>query len=310
MPQPELDCLATKLAAKPSPRLIVAVSSRALFDLEESNKIFETEGEAGYARYQIEHEEVQLAPGVAFSLVRKLLALNTPENPQQVEVVLASRNSADTGLRVFRSIEAHGLAIQRAAFTRGRAPWRYLRDFGAHLFLSAHSEDVREALAAGIAAATILPDSASTPRHPELRIAFDGDAVIFSDEAERIYQDKGLAEFNRTETERKEEPLPGGPFKPFLAALHDIQALWGADESPIRTALVTARGAPAHERVIRTLRGWGVRIDEALFLAGKDKGAFLDSFGADIFFDDQWRHCDSAKGYVATGHVPSGVRNP
>ena len=295
--------------AKSSPRLIVAVSSRALFDLEESNRIFETEGENGYASYQIEHEDVQLDPGVAFSMVKKLLALNTERTPQQVEVVLASRNSADTGLRVFRSIEAHGLPIQRAAFTRGRAPWRYLKDFGAHLFLSAHSEDVREALASGIAAATILPDSAATPRHPELRIAFDGDAVIFSDEAERIYQDKGLAEFNRIETQRKEEPLPGGPFKPFLAALHDIQAQFETDESPIRTALVTARGAPAHERVIRTLRSWGVRIDEALFLAGKDKGAFLDSFGADIFFDDQWRHCDSAREYVATGHVPSGVRN-
>jgi 5'-nucleotidase len=297
-------------AVKPLPRLIVAVSSRALFDLEESNGIFEAEGEAGYTRYQIENEEVQLKPGVAFSMVKKLLALNNPAHPQHVEVVLASRNSADTGLRVFRSIEAHNLAIQRAAFTRGRAPWRYLKDFGAHLFLSAHPEDVREALAAGIAAATILPDSAMTPRHPEIRIAFDGDAVIFSDEAERIYQEKGLAEFNRVETERKGEPLPGGPFKPFLAALHEIQSQFEADESPIRTALVTARGAPAHERVIRTLRSWGVRIDEALFLAGKDKGAFLESFGADIFFDDQWRHCDSARGYVATGHVPSGVRNP
>jgi hypothetical protein len=139
--------------AKASPRLIVAVSSRALFDLEESNRIFETEGESGYARYQIEHEDLQLHPGVAFSMVKKLLALNTAEHPQQVEVVLASRNSADTGLRVFRSIEAHGLPIQRAAFTRGRAPWRYLRDFGAHLFLSAHPEDVREALSTGIAAA-------------------------------------------------------------------------------------------------------------------------------------------------------------
>ena len=295
--------------ARPSPRLVVAVSSRALFDLEESNRIFETEGEVGYARYQIEHEDLQLEPGVAFAMVKKLLALNTTEHPQQVEVVLASRNSADTGLRVFRSIEAHGLPIQRAAFTRGRAPWRYLKDFGAHLFLSAHPEDVREALATGIAAAAILPDSAARPRHPELRIAFDGDAVIFSDEAERIYQEKGLAEFNRIESERKEDPLPGGPFKPFLAALHDIQAQFQTEESPIRTALVTARGAPAHERVIRTLRSWGVRIDEALFLAGKDKGAFLESFGADIFFDDQWRHCDSAREYVATGHVPSGVRN-
>lgn len=303
----------------PPARLIVAVSSRALFDLEESNRIFEEEGEEAYARYQIANEEVCLAPGVAYAMVRKLLALNTsdasdtfdaPGRPQRIEVVLTSRNSADTGLRIFRSIEAHGLKIERAAFTRGRAPWRYLNDFGAQLFLSAHAEDVREALAAGIAAATILPDSASTPRHPELRIAFDGDAVIFSDEAERIYQENGLGEFNRSEVARREEPLPGGPFQPFLAALHDIQSDYAAADSPIRTALVTARGAPAHERVIRTLRSWGVRIDEALFLGGKDKGAFLESFGADIFFDDQWRHCDSARGFVGTGHVPAGVKNP
>ena len=303
------DRMTSDLNTQGQASLIVAVSSRALFELEESNRIFQTEGETGYARYQVEHEDVQLAPGVAFSMVKKLLALNTSDHPHQVEVVLASRNSADTGLRVFRSIESHGLPIQRAAFTRGRAPWRYLKDFGAHLFLSAHPEDVREALSAGIAAATILPESAAMPRYPELRIAFDGDAVIFSDEAERVYQEKGLAEFNRIETERKAEPLPGGPFKPFLAALHEIQSRYEADMSPIRTALVTARGAPAHERVIRTLRSWGVRIDEALFLAGQEKGAFLESFGADIFFDDQWRHCDSAKGYVATGHVPSGVRN-
>ena len=225
-------------------------------------------------------------------------------------MVLTSRNSADTGLRVFHSIEAHGLPISRAAFTRGRAPWRYLQDFGAQLFLSANPEDVREALSTGIAAATILPDAAQTSGHAELRIAFDGDAVIFSDEAERIYQEQGLDEYNRVETDRKDQPLPGGPFKPFLAALHALQAQYSAEDSPIRTALVTARGAPAHERVIRTLRSWGVRIDEALFLAGKDKGAGLHSFGADIFFDDQQRHCDSAREYVATGHVPFGVKNP
>ncbi|MBV2235308.1 MAG: 5'-nucleotidase [Sterolibacterium sp.] len=305
------------MSQRPAARLIVAVSSRALFDLEESNRIFEEEGEEAYARYQIANEEVCLAPGVAYGLVRKLLALNAEadevgngKTTQRIEVVLASRNSADTGLRIFRSIEAHGLKIERAAFTRGRAPWRYLHDFGAQLFLSAHAEDVREALAAGVAAATILPDSASTPRHPELRIAFDGDAVIFSDEAERIYQQAGLGEFNRNEVARRAEPLPGGPFQPFLAALHEIQMEYSAAASPIRTALVTARGAPAHERVIRTLRSWGVRIDEALFLGGKDKGAFLESFGADIFFDDQWRHCDSARGFVGTGHVPTGVKNP
>lgn len=290
-------------------RLVVAVSSRALFALEEGHKIYTERGEKEYAQYQIEHENDALQPGVAFALVKKLLALNIPDRPPRVEVVLTSRNSADTGLRVFRSIEIHGLAISRAAFTRGRAPWRYLQDFGAQLFLSANPEDVREALAAGIAAATILPEATQTSTHAELRIAFDGDAVIFSDEAERIYQEQGLDEFNRFETARKDQPLPGGPFKPFLAALHALQADYSADDSPIRTALVTARGAPAHERVIRTLRSWGVRIDEALFLAGKDKGTFLRSFGADIFFDDQQRHCDSAGEFVAIGHVPFGVKN-
>ena len=290
-------------------RLVVAVSSRALFSLEEGHRVYAELGEKSYAKYQIEHENDVLEPGVAFALVKKLLALNAPDQPPHVEVVLTSRNSADTGLRVFNSIEAHGLAISRAAFTRGRAPWRYLQDFGAQLFLSANPEDVREALSAGIAAATILPEVAQSSSHEELRIAFDGDAVIFSDEAERIYQEQGLEEFNRVETNRKDQPLPGGPFKPFLAALHSLQSQYSADNSPIRTALVTARGAPAHERVIRTLRSWGVRIDEALFLAGKDKGAFLHSFGADIFFDDQQRHCDSAREYVATGHVPFGVKN-
>lgn len=294
---------------KPTERLVVAVSSRALFALEDGHRVYAEFGEKQYAKYQIEHENDPLEPGVAFALVKKLLALNITDQPPRVEVVLTSRNSADTGLRVFYSIEAHGLAISRAAFTRGRAPWRYLQDFGAQLFLSAKPEDVREALSAGIAAATILPDAAQTSGHAELRIAFDGDAVIFSDEAERGYQERGLDEFNRAEANRKDQPLAGGPFKPFLAALHALQAQYSAEESPIRTALVTARGAPAHERVIRTLRSWGVRIDEALFLAGKDKGAFLHSFGADIFFDDQQRHCDSAREYVATGHVPFGVKN-
>lgn len=290
-------------------QLVVAVSSRALFSLEEGHRVYADLGEVEYAKYQMARESDVLEPGVAFALVKKLLALNVPDHPPLVEVVLTSRNSADTGLRVFNSIEAHGLAISRAAFTRGRAPWRYLHDFGAQLFLSANPQDVREALSAGIAAATILPAVAQTTTHDELRIAFDGDAVIFSDEAERAFQERGLDEFNRVESDRKDQPLSGGPFKPFLAALHSLQAYFPSDNPPIRTALVTARGAPAHERVIRTLRSWGVRIDEALFLAGKDKGAFLNSFGADIFFDDQQRHCDSAREYVATGHVPFGVKN-
>lgn len=290
-------------------KLVVAISSRALFDLDESHQVFEAKGEEGYSRYQISQESVPLQPGVAFSMVRKLLALNTDTSRPRVEVVLISRNSADTGLRVFNSIRHHELDISRAAFTRGEPPYRYIASFGAHLFLSANPEDVRGALDAGIAAATILPSGSEEFRSGQLRIAFDGDAVIFSDEAERIYVEGGLDAFNKNETESSEKPLPGGPFKPFLAALHDIQSDFSVKGSPIRTALITARGAPAHERVIKTLRSWGIRIDEALFLGGKEKGAFLKSFGADIFFDDQIRHCDSAAEYVATGHVPYGVKN-
>ena len=303
--------------ASPSPgermlaevKLVVAISSRALFNLDESHQVFEAKGEEEYSRYQISQEGVPLLPGVAFSMVRKLLALNTDPSRPRVEVVLVSRNSADTGLRVFNSIRHHGLDISRAAFTRGEPPYRYIASFGAHLFLSANPEDVRGALDAGIAAATILPSGSEEFRSGQLRIAFDGDAVIFSDEAERIYVEGGLDAFNQNETESSEKPLPGGPFKPFLAALHDIQSDFPVKSSPIRTALITARGAPAHERVIKTLRSWGIRIDEALFLGGKEKGAFLKSFGADIFFDDQIRHCDSAAEYVATGHVPYGVKN-
>lgn len=296
-------------ADRPGAKLVVAISSRALFDLDESHRVYEVSGEEGYSQYQIEHEDFPLSPGVAFPLVKKLLALNRDAPTPRVEVTLLSRNSADTGLRVFNSIRHHGLEITRAAFTRGQSPYRYIEAFGAHLFLSTDPDDVRNALSANIAAATILPSVSGADNGEQLRIAFDGDAVLFSDESERIYAENGLEAFNRNEVEAKELPLQGGPFKPFLAALHDIQSDFTVENSPIRSALITARGAPAHERVIRTLRSWGIRIDEALFLGGMDKGAFLKSFGADIFFDDQLRHCDSAAGYVATGHVPFGVKN-
>lgn len=289
-------------------KLVIAISSRALFDLEESHRVFDEQGIEAYCRYQIEHEEDILAPGVAFGMVRKLLALNEAGR-ERVEIILLSRNSADTGLRVFNSIRHHQLAISRAAFAGGGSPYRYVAPFGAHLFLSSHAEDVRAALEEGYAAATILPSMKGSNPGEELRIAFDGDAVIFSDEAERIYKTQGLDAFQASEAESAKRPLPGGPFRGFLAALHQIQKDFGAERSPIRTALVTARSAPAHERVIRTLRAWNIRIDEAIFLGGLDKGAFLKAFGADIFFDDQELHCGSAAQHVATGHVPHGVAN-
>jgi 5'-nucleotidase len=291
-------------------RLVVAISSRALFDLEEGHEVFASQGLEAYARYQREHENDPLEPGVAFELVRKLLALNVREPCRtRVEVILLSRNSADTGLRVFNSIEKHGLNISRAVFSRGRAPYRYVVPFGAHLFLSADGEDVFAALEAGCAAATVLPSSPKVSGESELRIAFDGDAVLFSDEAERVFRTSGLEAFSKGERDRAHQPLGGGPFKGFLQKLQQLLADFPADDAPIRTALFTARAAPAHERVIRTLREWQIRIDEAVFLGGLDKTAFLQVFGADIFFDDHRGHCDSAKGVVATGHVPHGVAN-
>ena len=248
-------------------------------------------------------------------MVKKLLRLNdlseqaTPETPH-VEVILLSRNSGDTGLRIFNSIEHYDLNITRAAFTNGQDPYNYVEGFGADLFLSTNGEDVRTALATGIAAATVLPSAATAgSTDNQLRIAFDGDAVLFSDESERISIEQGLAAFSANEKKAAKEALRDGPFKSVLSAIHQIQSSFPAENNPIRTALVTARSAPAHKRVILTLRQWGIRIDEALFLGGRDKGPFLSAFGADIFFDDQPKNCASASDHVTTGHVPHGVAN-
>lgn len=290
-----------------SNRLIIALSSRTLFDLTESNEIYEKQGIAEYARYQIAHENEVLQPGPAFSLVEKLLDLN--QHGELVEVILLSRNSADTGLRIFNSIEHYGLNITRAAFTSGESPYNYVSAFGSHLFLSSHNEDVQRALKAGCAAATLLPSKEQSDSHPEIRIAFDGDAVLFSDESERVFQQQGLDAFTDNEKKAAKQPLPGGPFKGFLSALHRLQQHFDKENCPIHTALITARQAPAHERVIRTLRSWKIRIDEALFLGGLEKSQFLNAFHADIFFDDQHEHCNKARKHVTTAHVPHGVTN-
>lgn len=297
-------------------KLVVAISSRALFDLSESHAVYQEHGIEAYCKYQIDHEEDLLEPGEAFPLVRKLLALNEQfDGRVKVEVVLMSRNSADTGLRIFNSIQHYKLGISRAAFTGGGTPFAYAAALGAHLFLSADATDVRQALDAGMAAATLV--AGGRPRAQgtdgatgtQLRIAFDGDAVLFSDDAERVYREQGLTAFEASEKAAAKQPLPDGPFKRFLQVLHQMQVLAPQGALPIRTALCTARGAPAHERVIRTLRDWNIRIDEALFLGGMDKAAFLKAFGADIFFDDQRGHCESASHHVPTGHVPHGVAN-
>ncbi len=288
-------------------KLVVAISSRALFDFEEENRVFDPADPRAYMQLQLKRLDTPARPGVAFPLVRKLLAFNTPER-QRVEVVVLSRNDPVSGMRVFRSVRAHGLvSVQRGVFTQGAAPFRYLRPLGAHLFLSANEADVREALALGFAAAQVATHSApaADTHQDEVRIAFDGDAVLFSDEAERVYQTAGLDAFQAHEVEKAALPLPPGPFKPFLAALHRLQQRGGPMR--IRTALVTARGAPAHERAIQTLMHWNIAVDEAMFLGGMPKGPFLREFEPDFFFDDQTGHVLSAAQHVPAGLVRSGI---
>jgi len=319
------------MAATLDGQLVVAISSRALFDFEEENRVFEdglgqppapgTKRDAAYMQLQLERLDVPAKPGVAFSLVKKLLAFNdAPDSlddaspsaklAQRVEVVILSRNDPVSGMRVFRSAQHYGLAIQRGTFNRGEPPWRYLKPLHANLFLSTHLSDVREALAAGVPAAQVYPQSAhASDQHPhEVRIAFDGDAVIFSDEAERVFQSHGLSAFQAHERDKATQPLLAGPFKPLLEALHRLQPV-GTSRMRIRTALVTARSAPAHERAIRTLMDWNIEVDEAMFLGGLAKGEFLREFEPDFFFDDQTGHVDSASQHVPSGHVVSGVSN-
>ena len=291
-------------------QLVVAISSRALFDFEQENEVFEQRDDRAYMKLQLERLEQPAKPGVAFSLVKKLLAFNDAA-AQRVEVVILSRNDPVSGMRVFRSAQHYGLAIQRGSFTRGQPPWRYLKPLHANLFLSAHLSDVRAALDAGVPAAQVYPRSAlASEAHPnEVRIAFDGDAVLFSDEAERVYQTQGLAAFQQSERDLASQPLLAGPFKPLLLALQRLQQE-GTPQMRLRTALVTARSAPAHERAIRTLMNWNIEVDEAMFLGGLAKGEFLREFEPDFFFDDQTGHIESAAQHVPSGHVASGISNP
>ena len=290
-------------------KLVVAISSRALFDFEEENQVFEKNDDRAYMRLQLDRMDIPARPGVAFSLVKKLLAFNEAA-AQRVEVVILSRNDPVSGLRVMKSAQHYMLPIIRCSFTRGEAPWRYLKPLHANLFLSTHLSDVRAALDAGVPAAQVYPHSAlASDAHPgEVRIAFDGDAVLFSDEAERVYHGEGLHAFQQHEADKAQMPLPDGPFKPLLVALHQLQQA-ARPHLRIRTALVTARSAPAHERAIRTLMNWNIEVDQAMFLGGLDKGAFLREFEPDFFFDDQTGHIESAARHVPSGHVVSGVRN-
>ena len=298
------------MAASLDGQLVVAIASRALFDFEEENRLFEAGDDRAYMQLQLQRLDQPARPGVAFSLVHKLLAFNAVDGPR-VEVVMLSRNDPVSGLRVFRSAQHYGLPVQRGVFTRGQPPWRYLRPLRANLFLSANEADVRAALAAGVPAARVYPHAArASDAHPhEVRIAFDGDAVLFGDEAERVFQREGLEAFQAHERTHVGRPLPAGPFKPLLLALQRLQQR-PAGTMRIRTALVTARSAPAHERAVRTLMDRHIEVDEAMFLGGLPKGEFLREFEPDFFFDDQTGHVDSAAAHVPAGHVAAGVSNP
>jgi len=292
-------------------KLVVGISSRALFDLSESHEIFQNDGVEAYRKYQIKNEDQILVPGEAFNLVNKILKINDfYENKDRVEVILLSRNTADTGLRIFNSIESHELDISRAVFCGGESPYKYVKAFGVDLFLSSSKDDVKMAIQNSVASARIISSKSKKLSKDDalLRIAFDGDSVIFSDESEKIYAKEGLKAF--LENERKQKSiLKAGPFKSFLVELNKLQSELSHVDCPIRTALVTARSAPSHKRVIKTLRNWGVRIDESLFLGGMKKSEFLKSFKADIFFDDQQNNIEDASAKVTSAHVPFGIKN-
>lgn len=286
-------------------RLVVGIASRALFDLREEDRIFREQGLDAYRRFQIDNEDRLLKPGTGFALVKAVQQLNQWSGRKRAEVVIMSRNSTETSLRMFNAIEHYGLDIERAALSGGAPLAPYLRAFSVDLFLSQHEDDVQAALRSGIGAAILYDHSAARAREAgQIRIAFDGDATLFSDESERIFQEQGLEAFVRHEAENARKPLPEGPFAGFLKSLSAIQKEAPPGESPIRTALVTARGRPAHERVIRTLLEWGVVIDEAFFLGGVPKTAFLQAFRPHIFFDDQPVHCERAAEAIPTGRVP------
>ncbi|KOV65808.1 5'-nucleotidase [Streptomyces sp. MMG1121] len=300
-------------------RLVVGVASSALFDLRESDAVFREQGQEAYRAYQEAHVDHTLRPGVAFAFIRRLLSLNDlgePDDPL-VEVIILSRNDPDTGLRVMRSIQAHELPISRAVFLQGRSPYAFVAALDMSLFLSANGDDVREAVAAGLPAGQVLGSSyADDLADRELRIAFDFDGVLADDAAEQVYQSGGLEEFRAHEARHAATPHDPGPLRDFLAGVNRIQrreeerrATDPGHPSRVHVSIVTARAAPAHERAVRSLQQWGLRVNGAFFLGGIEKGAVLKVLGPHIFFDDQVTHLESAARTTPCVHIPFGKIN-
>ncbi|MEA3419807.1 MAG: 5'-nucleotidase [Campylobacterota bacterium] len=286
-------------------KMVIAISSRALFDLEKENQIFDENGLEAYYQYQLENENNLLHVGTAYRFVKNFLKINNAFDDKLIEVIILSRNNAATGLRILHSIDRYDLDIQRAGWTGGAPISRYLKAFKVDLFLSAHEEDVQEAINAGIAAGRILPYSVQGEEGShEVRIAFDGDAVLFSEESEKIYQQEGLEAFLAHERANAKNPMSEGPFAKLLKVISNIQENFPREQSPIKTALITARNSTAQERVIRTLNAWDVRIDEAFYLGGVEKTEVVKAFGADIFFDDQDVHLEGTAKETPSAKVP------
>lgn len=298
--------------------LVVGVASSALFDLSDSDKIFREYGEDEYRKHQEEHLDDTLLPGVAFPFIRRLLSLNDlrPDGGQLVEVIILSRNDPETGLRVMRSLEAHDLAISRAIFMQGRSSHEYMEALNMSLFLSANDDDVRAAIDRGLPAGRVVGTPAEDPTGTDLRIAFDFDGVLTDDSSERIMQASDLAAFHENEASHTDEAMPEGLMARFLRGINRIQDieedLIGTDPTynrRVHVAIVTARNAPAHERVVRTLQGWGLRVNDAFFLGGVEKARILRVLRPHIFFDDQVDHLRGAANEVPSVHVPFGIVN-
>ncbi|WP_313360393.1 5'-nucleotidase [Empedobacter sp.] len=288
--------------------LVIGVSSRALFDLEEENIIFQEEGIKKYRDFQLKNEDIPLKPGTAFFLVKSLLELNNQATDRIVEVIVMSRNSPETGVRMLNSIKVHNLDITRIALTGGEPLAPYIEAFNIDLFLSKDENDVQKVIDSKICAAALIyaPPTEFIPENNIVKIAFDADAVLFSEDSEFRYKTEGMDSFHQFEAENENVPLNEGPFAKLLKKLSKIQENLptSIELTPLRIAIVTARNAPSHMRVIKTLRDWGVYVDEVFFLGGLPKDNVLKAFGAHIFFDDQEVHLDSSSKFVPAGKVP------
>ena len=298
--------------------LVIGVASSALFGLRESDAVFREQGEEKYREYQREHLDDVLAPGVAFPFIRRLLGLNDLSEEQRlVEVVILSRNDPETGMRVMRSVERHGLDITRAIFMQGRAPYRFMGPLCMSLFLSANEADVREAIDMGFAAGHVVGHAAEDDRGADLRIAFDFDGVLADDSAERVFQNRGLDKYQENESALADVPLDRGPMADFLEKINRIQRIEDSKSAGdpqgyrrrVHVAVVTARSAPAHERAINSIRQWGLRVNDAFFLGGLPKGPILEVLEPHIFFDDQRRHVEGASRSTPSVHIPFGEIN-